>query len=82
MSICPVCGDDSLLEDPTNMWDTHEICPCCGVQFGLEVSCVEDVLPYRTQWIESGAEWFDDESRPSAWGPDAATKQIQRRLRQ
>lgn len=79
MHACPVCGDNALLEDPTTMWDTHEICRCCGVQFGLEVECQADVAGYRTNWLDSGAEWFDDESRPPNWTPETAQHQIDRR---
>lgn len=31
---CLVCGHPGLEEDPRR--STHEICPCCGTQFGYD----------------------------------------------
>lgn len=58
------------------MWDTHEICECCGVQFGLDVMDSSDVVPYRQRWLASGAKWFFEESQPEGWNHSAALERL------
>ena len=69
---CPVCGHCALMEDPLPLFNTHEICECCGVQFGLEVSSCADIAACRQRWLESGAEWFHTETQPQHWGRSEA----------
>lgn len=66
---CRVCGL-YLEEDP---WGedlrspTHEICACCGVQFGYEDSLPAGIVSYRQRWIDGGCAWFLPECRPEHW---------------
>ena len=43
--ICPVCGWNDLEQDPS--MKTHEICPCCGTQFGYDDCPDAKVLTVR-----------------------------------
>ena len=38
MNICPVCGYGELHEPAYDRFGcaSFEICPCCGIEFGLE----------------------------------------------
>lgn len=62
---CTVCGYDGLADPPAD----HNICPCCGTEFGyhdLVVSWEE----LRHRWIVEGAKWFSDYTHPCAdWNP-------------
>lgn len=61
---CRVCGlyiDDKPWGDD-NKTPTHDICPCCGVEFGNEDFCLASLKEYRKQWIEKGAKWWDEEN--------------------
>ena len=56
--ICPVCGSDELKEPafgPGNE-PSHEICPCCGFEFGFDGG--NDPVKFkefRQCWIKNGA---------------------------
>lgn len=56
---CPVCGWERMRNPPTN----HEICPCCGTQFGYTDASVthEDL---RLKWVHKGAKWHSSSWRP------------------
>lgn len=56
---CPVCLYGSLLYPPEN----HEICPCCGTEFGLDDE-QETHLQLRSKWIARGAPWFSHYTLP------------------
>ena len=62
---CPVCGYTELTDPPSN----HEICPCCGTEFGLDD--LERGIPQLTfDWIKNNCPWFSDETRPPpGWNP-------------
>lgn len=68
--ICQVCGYSELDEPP---WEndgkipSHNICECCGVEFGYEDATSEGMFRYRKQWIESGGKWFDETKKPDNW---------------
>ncbi|MEW5953608.1 MAG: hypothetical protein AB1815_07690 [Bacillota bacterium] len=75
MYTCPVCGYEKLYEPAYNKYGygSHEICPCCGYQFGYDdddqgISHEE----YRNNWLKSGAKWFDASTKPDNW--DAKTQ--------
>jgi hypothetical protein len=66
---CRVCG----LWRPDPPWGLggrtplYEFCPCCGVEFGYQDASVDGVKLFRKNWLASGAEWLEAESRPSKW---------------
>jgi hypothetical protein len=74
-NMCPVCGYPDLNEPAYDgNWDSLEICPSCGYQFGwtdddLGISHEE----WRKQWIAEGMVWYDDtdtgRARPIGWNP-------------
>jgi len=74
---CPVCKWKGLTEDVKWPYGSHEICECCGTQFGLDVQDNSDIVTVRDEWISQGAEWFSDESKPNNWSLESANKQIQ-----
>lgn len=60
-TICRVCGYQYPIDNPT--WEdeetpSHDICICCGNQFGYNDADVEQVREYRAYWISAGAKWF------------------------
>jgi len=64
MTTCPICAYPDLDEDGTHL---GEICPCCGMEFGLDD---EDVShrELRDRWLKAGAPWFSDATEPpSGW---------------
>jgi hypothetical protein len=67
---CRVCGYEYSIDNPA--WNddetpSHDICICCGVQFGYEDDAYEGVINYRTKWLNEGAKWFSFEQKPSEW---------------
>ena len=75
---CPVCKWKGLSEKVKWPYGTHEICECCGSQFGFDVQEDSDILKVRREWLSEGAEWFSDDSEamPRNWSLDCAKKQI------
>jgi hypothetical protein len=50
---CKVCGYDQMPAPPIR----HNICPCCGTEYGLD----DDGVSYeelRNEWLRSSAPWF------------------------
>jgi hypothetical protein len=70
--ICPVCGYDKLEENPLD--DTHEICPCCSIQFGYNDAGPNGKRYYhlklRQIWVNKYMPWWS-KSRlpPDNWSP-------------
>ena len=60
---CPGCGYDRL-EEPAQ---DHNICECCGVQFGYHDASVS-LAELRERWIEKGMKWHSRRiPRPPGW---------------
>lgn len=55
---------------------THEICPCCNVEFGYEDYTVESAKQYRRKWINEGANWFELAEKPENWDEKEQFKKI------
>lgn len=76
---CRVCG--FRYETPT--WEcgygSHDICVCCGTQFGYGDTRLEGVLHCRATWAEAGYPWSMPEFRPPDWEPRGQLVQIQDR---
>lgn len=70
-NICLVCGYDDLNEPPYYRQDnnpasgSHEICSCCGFQFGVDdLDKGYTHKTYREMWVESGARWYSNFTPP------------------
>ena len=73
LSICRVCGlglGGFLPWGEDGVTPSYSICPCCGVEFGLEDSGLSNVLSARDFWLEQGAQWFQSEEKPPSWDKD------------
>lgn len=69
--ICRVCGLEQ--EDITwegGIYPSHNICPCCGVEFGYEDCNINSIMKYRELWINSGAKWVEAKMKPNDWQLD------------
>ena len=66
---CRVCGlFQGLAQYGVNGRNpTHEICLCCGVEFGYEDMTPTSARRYRAEWIENGANWFNPKFKPENW---------------
>ena len=67
---CNICGYPDLDEAPwgeNGKIPSHNICECCGVEFGYEDCTEETIRRYRQKWIDAGGEWFCKELRPANW---------------
>ncbi len=73
---CPVCGWLGLEEEPRIPYGTHEICSCCGIQLGYEVSNEKGAIRERKEWLARGAPWADEEEEPTDWSIELAKEQI------
>ncbi len=61
---CPVCGYPDLDDEPVN----HEICRCCGTQFGYD-DYLRSHEELRREWVANGANWFLAGYEPQGWDP-------------
>src|SRR5205823_3276782 len=75
---CPACGFGELLEPPwrDGAEASHDLCPCCGIQFGLDDQADGDIerraevhRRWRARWIEQGSRWFSSDPSPPLWDP-------------
>jgi len=75
---CRVCGlfSEDLPWGENGDCPTHEICPCCGVEFGYEDYTVLSTKEYRDLWLLKGAEWFDKSVKPNSWDKEQQFKNI------
>ena len=68
--ICRVCG---LYYRNFYPWGedgkipSHEICDCCGIEFGYEDNNNKSTENARKKWTEGGYVWFNFEKRPKGW---------------
>lgn len=76
---CRVCGrfyPDFLPWGDTGKDPSHEICDCCGTEFGYEDCTIDGVKNQRKVWIDSGMKWFDPAQRPPLWDFEEQLKNI------
>ncbi len=76
--ICPVCGYDRL-EEPTYIdgrIPSHDICDCCGCEFGLDDCTERQIEKYRQKWVNEGCRWFVPEMKPENWDIDVQLKNL------
>ena len=74
---CPICGFKGLENTPEGLTKcflgSHEICPCCGVQFGYHISpgvsggVKNRIRELRQKWIDKGAQFHFEEDKPKDW---------------
>ena len=66
---CKVCGYELGFAPwgENNNSPSFEICPCCGAEFGYDDYTTESIKTYRSNWIKSGAKWFDPNMMPNNW---------------
>ncbi|ALG10680.1 DUF2087 domain-containing protein [Kibdelosporangium phytohabitans] len=73
---CRVCG--FRYDTPT--WDggsgSHDICLCCGTQFGYQDTVLDGVWSVRAKWAAEGHQWSSPEFRPPDWEPGTQLAQV------
>jgi len=68
-SHCRVCGHDQAYPP----WGTdgktpsHDICACCGTEFGYQDCTLKTVKERRRQWLARGRKWVKEKERPLNW---------------
>jgi hypothetical protein len=76
--ICRVCG--KLQGDPPWGEDgkcpTHNICDCCGVEFGYEDCNISAIRAFRIRWLANGGQWWSRKKRPADWSLEEQMKNI------
>lgn len=84
---CPVCGYllGFLPWGPFGESASHEICPCCGIEFGYhDDALLEDPKDrqkvwdeWRKHWIEGGMKWWSKAREPPEnWNPVVQLKNV------
>lgn len=81
--LCPACGTDLDFEPWRGRSPSYEICPCCGIQFGLD-----DFIPgeaterwrfhaeWRQRWIRGGMQRWSTDEQPPDWDPREQLKRV------
>lgn len=82
-NICPVCGFNKLDEKPYDKYDcpSHEICPCCGTEFGYDdkvkdKSRIKRWKELQLEWVRNGYKWFSVDEKPENWNPHKQLDQL------
>ena len=79
LQCCRICGlfyPDFFPWGEAGKDPSHDICDCCGIEFGYEDSTVDSCRVNRKAWIEKGADWFNPEYRPKTWDLKTQLKNI------
>ncbi len=75
---CRVCG--LYHEDPPWGYDnktaSHDICSCCGTEFGYEDCNLKSIRQMRQRWIAEGTHWFEPKRKPENWNLEEQLKNI------
>ena|SRR6266496_5225385 len=62
---CPICGYAEMPYPPAR----HEICPCCGTEFGYD-DFTRSHRDLRNNWLAQGGPWFSPvHTPPNGWNP-------------
>lgn len=81
--ICRVCG----LIQPDMPWGesgddpSHDICDCCGIEFGYEDFTLTTIQKKRELWIKSGAKWWNNKFKPDNWDLEKQLENIPLRFK-
>lgn len=80
LHICRVCGlkyRDFFPWGEHGDVPSHEICDCCGIEFGYEDTTPESSKMNRKRWIENGTRWFRPEKKSAGWNLEEQLKNIE-----
>jgi hypothetical protein len=82
---CPICGWP-IESDPKKeeLYRSFIICDCCGSEFGYHVMKPKDYERFkevRQKWLDKGAPFFWEKSKPKNWSVEMAKKQIKKNLK-
>jgi hypothetical protein len=76
--VCRVCG--KIQDDPPwgddGQYPSHNICDCCGVEFGYGDCNLKAIISSRRRWLKGGAIWRYPEEKPVNWSQEEQLKQI------
>lgn len=78
---CLVCGLDQGAFAWENNIPSHNICDCCGTEFGYHDCMLEGIKEHRNRWIDSGYKWFWPKSKPENWDPKRQLENIPEEFR-
>ncbi|MDR2946036.1 MAG: hypothetical protein LBV79_04755 [Candidatus Adiutrix sp.] len=69
---CRVCGYrlDFFPWGVYNDTPSFEVCPCCGVQFGVMDETPVLAGQERQDWLNKGMPWFQEDKKPKNWEPE------------
>jgi hypothetical protein len=80
---CRVCGQ--IQGDPpwgeNGKCSSHNICECCGVEFGYEDCTVKSTKIFREIWLSNGAKWWLPKEKPANWSLEEQIKNIPKNYR-
>jgi len=69
LATCRVCGliQTDLPWGKTGRDPSHDICDCCGVEFGYGDFTIKAIQRSRNIWIQSGTKWRRPKAKPEGW---------------
>lgn len=81
---CPACGYDLGFKPWNGNSPSHEICPCCYIQFGYDDFAggrlnarAELYRNWRSSWIAKGMPWCGvGNLPPEGWNPQQQLKSL------
>ncbi|WP_308638277.1 hypothetical protein [Paenibacillus silvisoli] len=76
---CHLCGYPEQNKPPwtqEGLSPSYEICPCCGIEFGVDDINLLGFEIYKREWFEKGRDWFDQAKRPVNWEQEEQLKSI------
>jgi len=76
--ICRVCGlqQDDLPWGENGYTPSFNICDCCGTEFGYQDATIKAIKKSREKWLNQGAKWFEQKSKPKTWVLEEQFRQI------
>ena len=85
---CPVCGYDLGFPPWKGLSASHEICPCCGIQYGYDDMAEGDhskrnfiYKEWRSGWIKAGMGWDSIGIQPPRnWDPIKQLKNVELKM--
>jgi hypothetical protein len=65
--VCFLCGYPDLRNNPWSedgLSPSYDICPCCGMEYGVDDINELAFKLYREEWFSKGRKWFDQQVKP------------------